>query len=485
MQRHKGLKMRIFHSICIIIGLLSSPAWAQGVPIGALPNATTPLSGSEYTILSQNGTTVKATVLSIPVPSLTIANNTVLGNVSGATAAATAVSVAQLQTLLGLGTSAYTNIGTSGSAVPLLSTANTWSLIQSLTGGINLSGASAPLQFNGSAGTSGNPMISQGAGATPSFGTRSGNTTVFSTTTGTQTNGNCVSIDASGNHIASGGACGTGVVVSGTAGQMAYYPSTAASVSGSSVASITAGTFTLATGGITVSAGGATVTGNSTITGTLQVTTSTQTPQLLGATTLLAAAQSGNTISFNSSGTSDTQFQVLHTASAARNVTVTGSAAGNPTISTTAGSLAVTPLTVFAAGINLTGASAPLQVGGSAGTSGYLLTSAGAGATPTWAAPTTYLTWAGIQTISFAAAANTTYCVTTTGGAVTMTLPAAPADGDRIEFIDCVSNFAVNALTVARNGKNIMGLAENMTVATINAAAILQYVSANNDWRLK
>lgn len=37
-------------------------------------------------------------------------------------------------------------------------------------------------------------------------------------------------------------------------------------------------------------------------------------------------------------------------------------------------------------GVNLSGASSPLQVNGSAGTSGYILTSAGAGATPTWAA---------------------------------------------------------------------------------------------------
>jgi hypothetical protein len=36
------------------------------------------------------------------------------------------------------------------------------------------------------------------------------------------------------------------------------------------------------------------------------------------------------------------------------------------------------------AGLNLSGASSPLQVGGSAGTSGQVLTSAGAGATPTW-----------------------------------------------------------------------------------------------------
>src|SRR6267154_504317 len=42
------------------------------------------------------------------------------------------------------------------------------------------------------------------------------------------------------------------------------------------------------------------------------------------------------------------QFDVLHTAAANRNITVTGSNGGNPTISTTAGSLAITPNVVIA-----------------------------------------------------------------------------------------------------------------------------------------
>jgi hypothetical protein len=49
------------------------------------------------------------------------------------------------------------------------------------------------------------------------------------------------------------------------------------------------------------------------------------------------------------------QFQILHTATANRNITITGSNGGNPTISTTAGSLAITPAVVIAG--------ASLQVG--------------------------------------------------------------------------------------------------------------------------
>jgi len=50
----------------------------------------------------------------------------------------------------------------------------------------------------------------------------------------------------------------------------------------------------------------------------------------------------------DSGGSSITQFQVLHTASSTRNITVTGSNGGNPTIGVTGGSLAITPSVVIA-----------------------------------------------------------------------------------------------------------------------------------------
>ncbi len=49
-----------------------------------------------------------------------------------------------------------------------------------------------------------------------------------------------------------------------------------------------------------------------------------------------------------------TQLQILHTASVTRNITITGSAAGNPTINTTAGSLAITPAVVCASTLTAT-----------------------------------------------------------------------------------------------------------------------------------
>lgn len=64
----------------------------------------------------------------------------------------------------------------------------------------------------------------------------------------------------------------------------------------------------------------------------------------------------GNYDFITASGTVQ-QFQILHTASANRHVTVTGSNGGNPTISTSAGSLAITPAVVMASTLEVNGAS--------------------------------------------------------------------------------------------------------------------------------
>ena len=59
------------------------------------------------------------------------------------------------------------------------------------------------------AGTSGQPLLSGGGGATAmSWGTLSGNTTTFATTSGSLVSGNCAKFDASGNIVDFGGSCG-------------------------------------------------------------------------------------------------------------------------------------------------------------------------------------------------------------------------------------------------------------------------------------
>ncbi len=78
------------------------------------------------------------------------------------------------------------------------------------------------------------------------------------------------------------------------------------------------------------------------------------------------------------------------------------------------------------------------------------------------------------------------YGVDTSGGAVTLTLPASPVAG--LSFVgvyDPTGDWSTNNCTVARNGNSIMGLAEDLTCDLAYAGFVLRYVgSANGGWRL-
>lgn len=80
------------------------------------------------------------------------------------------------------------------------------------------------------------------------------------------------------------------------------------------------------------------------------------------------------------------------------------------------------------------------------------------------------------QATSFSAASNTRYRVT--GNNVTVTLPASPANGDWVY----AAGVGVTGCVVARNGKTIGGLAENMTVDRSPFAFELIYSSTLGGW---
>ena len=63
----------------------------------------------------------------------------------------------------------------------------------------------------------------------------------------------------------------------------------------------------------------------------------------------------------------------------------------------------------------------------------------------------------------------------TNGGAFTVTLPASPATGDEVSFIDQGYDFNSNALTVGRNSSNIANAASDLVVNTQGAAFSLVY----------
>ena len=87
-------------------------------------------------------------------------------------------------------------------------------------------------------------------------------------------------------------------------------------------------------------------------------------------------------------------------------------------------------------------------------------------------------------TTTYSAGSFQTCWCNTTGGGFTVTLPGSPGKGDIIRFMDIANTFDSNNLTIARNGKPIMGDAADMTVSTEGAAFDLIFYDNSSGWRL-
>ena len=70
-------------------------------------------------------------------------------------------------------------------------------------------------------------------------------------------------------------------------------------------------------------------------------------------------------------------------------------------------------------------------------------------------------------------------------GPITINLPASPAIGNEVTFIDSGNNLASNNLTIGRNGSNINGAASNLVVSANASAFTLVYVNATRGWVYK
>jgi hypothetical protein len=476
------------------------------------------------------------TTLSIaPTGAMTI-NPATLSTLDNVTIGATTKAAGSFTTILGTG---QISTGVAGASIGSLAlSGNTSGTVivkpQAAAGSYNFN---LPI----TAGTAGQPMLSAAGGASPmTWGTLAGNTTTFATTSGALTNGHAATFDASGN-IIDGGALPTGVINSGSTGQITYYAGNGTTVSGNANLTISSGAVTFGVAGATAgslllsgsSTGTITLKGSTTTIGTynfnLPVTAGTSgQPMLSGggsASAMTWGTVSGNTTKFSTVTGSFTNGDCI-AADASGNLIDNGSAcgsggsgtvtsstagqiayyaasnnsvAGNSSLTISGGALTVGVPTTTLGTVGFSGSTSgtvtvkPQAAAGTynfnlpitAGTAGQVLTSQGGGSTAmTWASPGT--AWGSGETVNFNAASNTSYCIdTATSGALTMTLPAAPADGDQVQFTDCKSNFATANLTVARNGNNIMGLAQNMTVDTSNASATLRYWSTTTDWRLQ
>ena len=72
--------------------------------------------------------------------------------------------------------------------------------------------------------------------------------------------------------------------------------------------------------------------------------------------------------------------------------------------------------------------------------------------------------------------------IDTTGGVFTVTLPASPAVGDEVHFIDSRFNFDTAALTVGRNSSKIANATSDLVVNTEGAGFGLVFSGSNVGW---
>ncbi len=93
--------------------------------------------------------------------------------------------------------------------------------------------------------------------------------------------------------------------------------------------------------------------------------------------------------------------------------------------------------------------------------------------------------WQAVKTSTFTAVAGEGYFVNTTGGVITMNLPAGTL-GDEIVFIDYAGTFDTNTFTISANGsEKINASTDDLTVSTERAGNTLVYTDSTQGWLLK
>jgi len=106
-----------------------------------------------------------------------------------------------------------------------------------------------------------------------------------------------------------------------------------------------------------------------------------------------------------------------------------------------------------------------------------------AGATQTGFGRTGTVDWdTTAKTASFTAVSGVGYFVNTTSGAITVTLPASPSAGNIVAVKDYANTADTNQITLARNGSNIDGVADNVIISNEGGSVTLVYVDATKGW---
>ena len=119
------------------------------------------------------------------------------------------------------------------------------------------------------------------------------------------------------------------------------------------------------------------------------------------------------------------------------------------------------------------------------GTTGQVLSLSDGSGTLSFATVAGGAAWQAVKTSGFTAVAKEGYFCDTTSAAFTATLPTSAVIGDFISFVDYAGTFDTNNLTIARNGHNIQGVAEDLTVSVERAGLTLVYVDSTQGWLLQ
>lgn len=88
------------------------------------------------------------------------------------------------------------------------------------------------------------------------------------------------------------------------------------------------------------------------------------------------------------------------------------------------------------------------------------------------------------KSTSFTAVSQNNYLVDTSGGALTVTLPAAPNVGDVIQLADPTNSWNLNNVTLNGNGKNIASSSSSLTLNISGSLVSLKYISVAIGWQV-
>ena len=119
------------------------------------------------------------------------------------------------------------------------------------------------------------------------------------------------------------------------------------------------------------------------------------------------------------------------------------------------------------------------------GTTGQVLSLSDGSGTLSFSTVSGGAAWQAVKTSNFNVTAKEGYFVNTTSAAITATLPSSPTLGDFVSFIDYAATFDTNNLTIGRNGKNIQGVAEDLTVSVERAGLTLVFTDNTQGWLLQ